>query len=177
MLDLASNVPWTLTWVLVPLVLGAWLVLGGWHCFASDWVTGVLLLCCVAIAAVLILFSLGYAWRLPPASGHPLPQFRVLGFLGGWVGGFWGAALIVLDRAYRGAKNWSQEYASRQRDPKRPTRQQSVGALGALQCLVVLLMLGGYLLPTVLQSLIYAFALGTPVGVLLFLFVWRHRAP
>jgi hypothetical protein len=176
-MDLAPDWHWTLAWVVVPLILGAWLMLGWWHCFTSDWGTGGLLLLLVACAAWLTLFRLGYSLRLPDWSGHPLPQFWVLVFLGGWVVGFFWTALVAADRAYRGDKNWPQEYAKRERDQKRANRQQGIGALGALQLLVVLLLLFGYLAGNVLPSLIYSLALGTPVGVLLFLFVWRRLEP
>src|SRR5436305_8418157 len=101
---------WILAWVIVPLILGAWLLLGGWHCFTSDGVTGGLLLLLVACAAWLTLFLLGYPLRLPLKFGHPLPQFWVLIFLLGWVIGFGWTALVAADRAYRGDKNWQQEY-------------------------------------------------------------------
>ena len=177
MFDIAPNWPWTLAWVMVPLILVAWLMLGWWHCFTSDRETGGLLLLLVACAAWLTLFSWGYRLRLPHVSGNPLPQFWVLVFLGGWVVGFGWTVLVAVGWAYRGEKNWPQEYAKRERDKKRASRQQGVSALGALQLLVVLLLLFGYLAANLLQTLIYSFALGTPVGVLLFLFVWRYREP
>lgn len=177
MLDLAPNVPWLLAWVLVPLILVTWLILGGWHCFTSDQETGVLLLVLVVFAAWLTLFRWGYRLRLPTVSGHPVPQVWVLGLLLGWVVGFGGTALFLVDWTYRGDKNWLQEYAKRQRDAKRARRQQTIGCLGALQLLVGLLLLVAYSTATFLQPLIYSFALGTPLGVLLFLVVWRYREP
>lgn len=168
---------WLLAWVLVPLLLVAWLVLGWWHCFTSDRLTGGLLLGLVACAAWLTLVRLGYPLRLPQISGQPLPPFRVLAFVGGWVVGFAWAVLVVLDQAYRGDHNWPHEYAQRLRDPKRAGRQQVVGALGAFQLWVVLLLLIAYLVAQVFQPLIYSLTLGTPVGVLLFLFIWRQPAP
>src|SRR5689334_2469555 len=98
---LAPTVPWTLAWVIVPLILSAWLILGGWHCFTSDRVTGGLLLLLVTLATWLTLFSLGSPLRLPKGSGYPL---WILAFLGGWVVGFCWTALVVVDRAYRGDK-------------------------------------------------------------------------
>jgi hypothetical protein len=163
--------------VLVPLLLVVWLVLGGWHCFTSDRVTGGLLLLLVILAAWLTLFSLGSPLRLPKGSGYPLPKLWILAFLGGWVAGFCWTALVVVDRAYRGDKNWQREYAKRLRDQKRTSRQQGISALGAIQLLIVLLMLFEYLAANGFQRLVYSFTLGTPVGVLLFLFIWRQREP
>lgn len=177
MFDFPPNVPWLLAWVMVPLILGVWLILGWWHCFSSDRDTGVLLLLCVVFATWLILFRWGYPWRLPQVSSYPLPQFEGLGFVLGWVVGCGGTALVVADRAYRSAKHWPQEYADRLRDAKRARRQQGISVLGALQLLVVVLLLFGYLAATLPQNLIYSLTLGTLVGVLLFLFVWQYREP